>query len=347
MNEIARKDQFQAAPPSSADSPQLLQLLSKVEDGASQREYDRTLPFETIDLIRKARLGALRLYKTDGGSDVSIRELFRIIIRLGSADANVAHILRNHFGVVELFARNPLNERSRQWQRAVASGAIIGLANTELGTSKAGGVLGTTTLSTDGDGYRLNGTKYYSTGTLYADYVLVRAADQNGNGLVALIPTDRKGIERLDDWDGIGQRLTGSGTTHFHNVPVEADEVIFDTPTTGYGIAYSNTFAQLYLTSINAGIIDAILRDAKSLVIRRHRNFYHAPAERPSDDPLIQQTIGQISSNAFAAESIVLAAATPLNLMQGKKIEASFRRSWEQTRHLPQPKRRSWLTSWH
>ncbi|HEY0234082.1 MAG TPA: acyl-CoA dehydrogenase family protein, partial [Afipia sp.] len=177
---------------------------------------------------------------------------------------------------------------------------------------KIGGELGSTALKRDGTGYRLNGTKYYSTGTLYADYVLVRAADADGKGLAAVIPTTREGVERLDDWDGIGQRLTGSGTTHFKNVRVEDDEVVFDAPDAGYGIAYSNTFAQLYLTAINAGILDAIHRDARALILRRKRNFYYAPAEKPADDPLLQQTLGQISSNAFAAQSIVLAAADAL-----------------------------------
>lgn len=312
MNHVAFKQSFQPAPPLSPSSPDLQNLLEQIEKGASQREHDRILPYDVINQVKASRLGALRLRKEDGGGDVTIRELLQIIIKLGSADANVAHILRNHFGIVERFARNPFSDRSREWQRAIAGGAIIGLANTELGTAKAGGVIGTTTLSRDGDGYRLNGTKYYSTGTLYADFVVVRASDTDGKGLVTLVPTNRDGIERLDDWDGIGQRLTGSGSTHFRNVRVETDEIIFDAPDAGYGIAYSNTFAQLYLTAINAGITDAILRDARALVLRRGRNFYHATAERPADDPLLQQIVGQVASNAFAAESSVLAATDAL-----------------------------------
>ncbi|WP_225156425.1 MULTISPECIES: hypothetical protein [unclassified Bradyrhizobium] len=54
------------------------------------------------------------------------------MIRLGEADANVAHILRNHFSVVERLVRTPKDEQSREWQKAVAQGAIIGLATTEL-----------------------------------------------------------------------------------------------------------------------------------------------------------------------------------------------------------------------
>jgi alkylation response protein AidB-like acyl-CoA dehydrogenase len=289
-------------------------LLNRIAEGASDRERERTLPFPEIDLIRKARLGALRLPATAGGGGTSIRELFEIVIRLGEADANVAHILRNHFSVVERLVRRPQTDQHREWQKAVADGAIIGLAATELETPKVGDVRPNTTLTPDGDDYLLNGTKYYSTGTLYSDYVLVRTADSSGANAAALIPVNREGIELIDDWDGLGQRLTATGTTHFRNVRVKPQEVVFDAPDAGYGIPYANTFAQLFLTAINAGIARAILRDATALVQSRKRTFYFAPAETPTDDPLLQQTVGQIASGAFAAETVVLAAAEALDI---------------------------------
>jgi alkylation response protein AidB-like acyl-CoA dehydrogenase len=210
--------------------------------------------------------------------------------------------------------RRPQTDQHREWQKAVADGAIIGLAATELETPKVGDVRPNTTLTPDGDDYLLNGTKYYSTGTLYSDYVLVRTADSAGLNAAALIPVNREGIELIDDWDGLGQRLTATGTTHFRNVPVKRQEVVFDAPDAGYGIPYSNTFAQLFLTAINAGIARATLRDATALVQSRKRTFYYAPAETPTDDPLLQQTVGQIASGAFAAETVVLAAAESLDL---------------------------------
>ncbi len=239
---------------------------------------------------------------------VPVRELLTAVIRLAEADANVAHILRNHYSVVERLLASPPSAQNRKWRDDVAAGAIIGLATTELGSSQVGDIAPATTVTPDGDGYRLNGTKYYSTGTLYADYVLVRVADGNEALATTIIPVKREGIELVDDWDGSGQRLTGSGTTHFRNVRVEAAELIFDQPNIGYGAAYQNTFAQLYLTAINAGIAAAILRDASDLVRRRARSFYYAPTLRPREDPILQQTIGQIASNAFAAEATVLAA---------------------------------------
>ncbi|MDH2344161.1 MULTISPECIES: acyl-CoA dehydrogenase [unclassified Bradyrhizobium] len=315
MNKTVSAPSLNASEPLKTGSPELEALLNQIAEGASDRERDRVLPFDVIDLIRRARLGALRLPVSAGGANSTIRDLFAFVIRLGEADANVAHILRNHFSVVERLVRNPKDEQSRQWQKAVAEGAIIGLATTELESPRVGNVTPGTTFTPDGSGdYLLNGTKYYSTGTLYSDYVLVRAADPSGATGATIVPIKRDGIELVDDWDGLGQRLTATGTTHFRNVKVKREEVVFDTPDGGYGVPYSNTFAQLFLTAIVAGIARATLRDATALVRSRKRTFYYAPTEIPTDDPLLQQTVGQIASGAFAAETVVLAAAEALDI---------------------------------
>jgi alkylation response protein AidB-like acyl-CoA dehydrogenase len=288
-------------------------LLAEIAEGESERERERILPHKQIGLIKQARLGALRLPVAAGGSGSTIRDLFSVVIRLGEADANVAHILRNHFSVVERLVRNPRDAQARQWQTAVAEGAIIGLATTELDSPQVGNITPNTTLTPDGDNYLLNGTKYYSTGTLYSDYVLVRAADATGRPGATLIPVNREGIELIDDWDGMGQRLTATGTTHFRNVRVQRQEIVFDAPDIGYGVPYSNTFAQLFLTAVVAGISRAVLRDAIALVRSRKRSFYYAPHEKPTEDPLLQQTIGKIAAGAHAAETVVLAAAEALD----------------------------------
>ena len=295
-------------------SSDLDSLLAQIAKGESERERERILPFEAIDLIRGAKLGALRLPTSAGGASSTIRELFEVIIRLGEADANVAHILRNHFSVVERLVRHPRDEQGRQWQQAVADGAIVGLATTELDTPQVGNIIPNTTFTPEGDDYLLNGTKYYSTGTLYSDYVLVRAADPSGRPGATIIPVKRDGVELIDDWDGLGQRLTATGTTHFRNVRVRHQEIVFDAADVGYGVPYSNTFAQLFLTAIVAGIARAALRDAAALIRSRKRTFYYAPSEVPTDDPVLQQTIGQIASGAFAAETVVLAAAEALDV---------------------------------
>ncbi|MBD2611316.1 MAG: acyl-CoA dehydrogenase [Nostoc sp. GBBB01] len=312
---------FKFSFPVTANSPELQALFDFIALGASERDRDRILPFDVVDLIRRSRLGALRVPVAEGGGGSTARELFEVVIKLGDADPNVAHIIRNHFSVTERILRSQRTERNRRWLKAVADGAIIGLASTELEVKRAGGgQVVNTKLTPDGNGYRLNGTKYYSTGSLYADLIFVRVLVPDGTTAFILIPTNREGIELVDDWDGFGQRLTGTGTTNFTNVRVEAEEVIFETDTDKDYLPY-NIVPQLFLTAINAGIIRSVLRDATTLVHKRPRTFYHAVSEQAADDPILQQTIGQISANAFAAEAIVLAAADGLDRLPAAKAQ--------------------------
>jgi alkylation response protein AidB-like acyl-CoA dehydrogenase len=171
-------------------------------------------------------------------------------------------------------------------------------------------------VSPDGDHFVLNGTKYYSTGSLYSDRVVVIAGTPDQRIGSAVVPVDRDGVQLDDDWDGMGQRLTGTGTSRFERVFVAADEVI-DENALATRPNYGGAFLQLYLTALIAGIIRAAANDAVALVRRRPRNFTHASGSTPASDPLLQQVIGEIASSAFAAEAIVLSAAEAIDAAAG------------------------------
>ena len=65
----------------------------------------------------------MRIPIAEGGGGSSARELFEVVIRLGDADPNVAHIVRNHFSVTERILRSGRSERNRCWLKAVVDGA--------------------------------------------------------------------------------------------------------------------------------------------------------------------------------------------------------------------------------
>ncbi|MET4430201.1 acyl-CoA dehydrogenase family protein [Mycolicibacterium sp. 624] len=296
-------------------SERLAALITAIGDGALERERSGERPFSAIDLIRRERLGALRVPRADGGGGASLRELFATVITLATADVNVAHILRGHFSHVE--ERLRLDEEQRRRVTALAlSGAIVGNASTELGSTPAGAFTWKTQLSPDGNGFRLNGTKFFTTGTLYADYAEVIASDPDGATVIALVPTDRAGVTVLDDWDGMGQRATGTGTATFSDVAVSADEILqfapADADTEPPALYLSGAFFQLYVTALEAGVLQALRADAVAHVHQRPRSFAWAPTPAAADDPLLQLEIGEIAAAAFAAEATVLAAADAL-----------------------------------
>lgn len=300
-------------------SEELDRLLEAVADGAAERERDFVAPHEVIRLIARSGLGALRVPVAHGGAGASVRELFEVLIRLAEADSNVAQSLRAHFHFVEgrLAAADPA-QRER-WFAEVARGAIFGNATVERATREMFGF--ETTLTPDGDRYVLNGTKYYSTGTLYSDWVTVGAVTPDGTVVAAVVPTDREGVQIEDDWDGMGQRLTASGTSRFEDVVVHEHEVL-PSPIGKDNAAPRGAFLQLFLVAVNAGITRNVAADAARVVRGRTRTFSHASGEVPSSDPLIQQLVGQIASNAFAAETVVLAAADALAAATGGDPDA-------------------------
>lgn len=304
--------------------PDFTDLFTWIRSGAADRDHGRILPFDVIRRIRESRLGALRLPRAIGGFGVSTRELFQVVIELAAADPNVAHILRNHLAFVDRFTLPAgASDAALRWLPDIAAGAIVGLAMTEQGAGKVGGGVSVyaTTLTPDGDGYRLNGRKFYSTGALFSDILLVRATGADGKNLSVLFPTARDGVELVDDWDGAGQRLTGSGTTILHNVRIEAEEVLPDLPGAGFGLPYSNTLAQLLVTAIVAGILRNVAGDASDLVrSRRDRNFYYSSAERPEDDPLLQEIVGRIGADAWTAETLILAAADAHDALSDARV---------------------------
>jgi alkylation response protein AidB-like acyl-CoA dehydrogenase len=292
-------------------SPELAALLDRIAEGAEERERELKPPFEAIGWIKEAGLGRLRIPVEEGGGGASVRELFETVIALAEADSNVAHILRTHYWFVEQQLVSPDPDARARGIALLNSGAIVGNGFSEQSKRPVGLYFDTAfTIDPDG-GYRLTGTKYYSTGTLYSDYTQIWAAAPDNRIAGAVIPVDREGVTIEDDWDGFGQRLTATGTTQLDNVHVAEDEY-FDLgePDGPQPPGYYGAFLQLYLQAVTTGVLRSVRNDAVALAKRRARNFSHAtPPQTPSEDRQVLQVVGEIAASAFAAEANVVLAA--------------------------------------
>ncbi len=283
-------------------------LLAKIAEQSRRRDADRELPFDVVDALRASRFGTLRLPVERGGFGASWRETLGYVLKLAEADSNVAHIWRNHFLLQERLVLNgPDNAATRRLRADVANGALIGLAASDTGDGSP--------IVPDGDGYRFHTRKKYSTGAIYADWIVSYGVLPDGSRANLLIPRDRAGITLIDDWNGMGQRLTGTGTTVFDNVHLSADEVILSTALAPNLMFMTSTIAQLVLTTVIAGITAAVARDTRELLRSRSgsRVFYYAPAEDATRDPLLLTLLGERLAEAFATRAVVLEAADVLD----------------------------------
>jgi alkylation response protein AidB-like acyl-CoA dehydrogenase len=279
-------------------------LFARIAAGTLEREQARTLPYEPIEWLKNAGFGAVRVPVAYGGAGASLPQLIQLLIELGEADSNLPQALRGHFAFVEdRLNAAPGPARDIWFQRFVA-GEIVGNAWTEIGDVAIGDVI--TRVSRDGERWVINGNKYYSTGTIFADWIDVFARrEDDGRDVIAAVRTQQPGVTRSDDWDGFGQRSTGSGTTVFENALVnEVDIIDFSTR-----FKYQTAFYQLVLIAVLAGIGRAALRDVSHEVRTRRRIFSHGNAPSVARDSQVQQVVGQIAARVFAAEATAVRAA--------------------------------------
>lgn len=282
-------------------------IFARIAEGTVARERERTLPHQPISWLKEAGFGTVRIPQEKGGWGASLPQLFQLLTELAEADSNLPQALRAHFAFVE-DRLNQLDSAERdRWFGRFIDGELVGSGWTEIGTVKLGDVI--TRITPNESGWTLSGEKFYSTGTLFADWIDVYARRNDNQGdVIALVNTHQPGVTREDDWDGFGQRLTGSGTTRFANAHVEQEHV-YDFATR---FRYQTAFYQHVLLATLAGIGRAVARDGAQAVAARNRVYSHGNGGVARQDVQILQVIGQITSLAFAVEATVIRATHSL-----------------------------------
>ena len=280
-------------------------IFTRIREGALAREQSRELAHEAVQWLRDAGFGALRVPRALGGSGATLPQLFRLLVALGEADSNLPQILRAHFAFVEGRLNATDDPQRERWLERIAQHALFGAAMAE----RTAATETTVTLTREDDHWRLNGEKFYSTGTIYSSWIVAAARD--GEARVSLaVPADAPGVAVVDDWDGFGQRLTGSGTTRFDNVRLDDEHVIRRfAPGHHHGDSYITAFYQAFHLAGLAGIAQAVLRDSLAFVQAKTRTFGVPGQSSPRHDPLVQRVVGRLSSLAFAAQAVVESVA--------------------------------------
>ena len=286
-------------------------VFARIAKGALEREAERRLPFDEVGWLREAGFTGIRVPREYGGLGASLPQFFRLLIALAAADSNLPQLLRGHFGFVESRLVHPDEHVRDRWLRRVADGAIVGNAQSELGNRSFWQNTTTVTAVDEGSDWRLNGRKFYSTGSLFADWIHTSGGLDAERSADILVPVTAPGVARLDDWDGFGQRLTGSGTTVFENVEVPAEDVEAYPRGRFPKSSLAAFFQSIHLATLS-GIGRAAVHDAAAFTRQRQRNLWSPEHLEPVDDPLVQQVVGRAAGAAFAAEATTLAAVETL-----------------------------------
>ncbi len=270
--------------------------------------------------------------KEFGGIDASTETLAEVFRLLAEGDPSIAQIPHSHFTFLEaLRYQGGSNEQKQFFYAEALSGKQFANAQSERG-NKTIDIDGTTLTPPDGEDFVLEGRKFYCTGALFADWIVVRAANadqftETGAQVKSAVylPRNTPGLSIVDDWDGMGQKTTASGTVTLESVSVTRFNVVpftslFTHPTT-YGAQ-----AQILHAAIDTGIASAALRESVKLAAKA-RPFFEAKVDTAVEDPLLVQLAGEAAIEVRAARSLLAEAARSIDVARRDPTEDSTARA--------------------
>jgi SfnB family sulfur acquisition oxidoreductase len=282
-------------------------VAAALEVGASERDAGRVLPAEELDTLSRSGLLGITVPASYGGADLGAGTVAEVLRLLATGDPSVAQIPHSHFVYVNALRHQGTHDQQAFFFGEALAGRRFGNAQSEVGTKHVRDHR-TTLRPAAGDTWILDGEKGYSTGALFADWIPVLAhLGDDGPMHVAWVERHAPGVTVVDDWDGMGQRTTASGTVRLDGVRVPGTRITpyhltFEGPQT-YG-----AFAQLLHAAIDAGIARAALTDAARFVTTKSRPYPDAGVERAAEDPLVVHAFGEMELEVRAAEALLAEA---------------------------------------
>lgn len=285
----------------------------------NNRDQNRVLPTEQIIQFSQKGLGGIRVPQQYGGAFVSNKTLAHVFRILSKADANVGQIPQNQFGLLNFINITGSDAQKQFIYTEILAGKRIANGGPEKNSKDTKAIQ--TTLRLENGQYFLNGEKFYSTGTSFADWLAIRALHPDGYIVLAIVDRHAAGVEVINDWNGFGQRTTASGTVKLHNVVVDPalffdEHIIADTPNV------RGAYSQLLQVAIDVGIAEAAFDDTLSS-IRKARPIVDAGVEKASEEHYTLQEVGKLNILLDAAILLLDDAAEYLDeLDQIAKISA-------------------------
>jgi SfnB family sulfur acquisition oxidoreductase len=295
-------------------------FAERIADGVIERDRAGSLPTREMADFDASGLLSITIPRDQGGGGLPPAALADVARTIAAVDPAIAQTAQGHYLFVDVLLAFGSREQQHRLLTDVLAGHRIANALAERGTANAQDLKTRLTgwsnqQPTSANPPRLQGHKFYATGSLTAAWIAITALDDDGTLICAFVPRDADGATLDQDWDTMGQRATVSGSVALDDVEVDPTLVLpyaqcFQVP------QQLGARAQLYHAAIQVGIARGALEDANLYLRTRARPFFEAAragwAEKAAEDPHTIHRFGQMATRVAAAEALLQDAATTL-----------------------------------
>lgn len=283
-------------------------LRERFAEDAVARDKAGGRPSEPLRLLKESGLLTILIPEEYGGAGAPWSTVLKIGREFAKVDGSLGHLFGYHFSSLQsAFLRGTPAQAADIYRRSAAGNWFWG--NTANSFSKS--LFG----RREGEDYVLDGYRPFTSGSHVADYLQVAWEDHGTDERrFAAIPANREGIRIENDWDGIGQRQTGSGRVTYTGVRVHRDEVFDFRPTEAKPYQTLTPFQQQsVLLNVFVGTAQGALLAARDYTIDKSRPWITSGVERHIDDPWIKRVYGDLFIRTQAATRLADDAAEALD----------------------------------
>jgi SfnB family sulfur acquisition oxidoreductase len=277
-------------------------LAAEFAVDAAKRDRERILPAAELERFSKSGLWGVTVPKAYGGAGVSFVTLAEVIKIISAADSSIGQIPQNHLAALDAIRFAGSEAQKKLWFGHALRGFRLGNAFSEAKSKHVGAF--ETTLTPDGDGYVVNGEKFYATGALFAHFIHIGAIGPDGKVYLAIAERGAKGLTIVDNWSSFGQRTTASGNVRIDHVRVDASAVI-PAYLGGERPSSNGSVSQIIQAAIDAGIARGAIEDTIAFVLRYSRPWIDSGQDRAAEDVFTIAQIGDLEIKLHAAEALL------------------------------------------
>lgn len=270
------------------------------------------------DALRESGLLKLLIPKEYGGYGESWVTVLHVVRELAKVDGSIAHLFGYHtLFIADLIFFGTIKQQQHYLSLTAENNLFWGNSCNPLDHSLFA--------IQEEERLILNGKKSFSTGSPDSDLLLIAWEEENDDESdihFGVIPSNRTGITIYDDWDGIGQRQTGSGTVTFENVVVHKGEILTGNYVTGAPFTtLEATFSQSVLLNVFLGVAEGALQEAKTYTTTHSRPWFISGYEKATDEPFTQSKYGYFWIRLQSALSLADRAAAKASQAFAKKFD--------------------------
>lgn len=291
----------------------ILDSLEKfARDNVKSAEWDEkgAMPREVVTQMAELGLMGLAVPETYGGIGLPQMGYARVFQQLAGIDSSLTTTFGGHqsigYKALLLFGTE---EQKKKYLPRLASGELIAcycLTEPSSG-SDAASIQTTATPSADGKTYTLKGNKLWITNAGIASFATVFAktpveekGEKKEKVTCFILELPAEGVSIGPSEHKLGIRASWTNAVHFDNVKVPAENIVGGL---GHGFKVAMSVLNHGRLGLAAGCVGGAKQTLKASIL--HANERVQFKKKLAEFGMIQEKIGRMAMNIFAAESMV------------------------------------------